>query len=348
MDHTPAFHPTYARLLLALLAKQGCDTDALVRKAGLSAAGLQQGERFIDAQQMRLLVGNVLDVAAKPSIGLEMGALAQPLVHGPLGSALVASPTPRAALAALVRFAALRTGALHFTLRRQGQQTELLVTEVLDLGPAKIFVLEALLTFLAQLLQSLSGQAGNAIHCALPWPRPSWAGDYARFLNGHCDFDARQFSLRIPDSLLDAPSMTADPDAFAAAELACARKLAQLHGAATVSERVRTRLTRCDGVYPDLPCVAGEMAMSSRSLMRKLKREAHCFQGILDQVRLEKASWYLRNTAESMERIAERLGMQDTSNFSRTFRTWSGVTPSQFRRDASLSRDNPMSISKLQ
>ncbi|PKN32436.1 MAG: hypothetical protein CVU61_18020, partial [Deltaproteobacteria bacterium HGW-Deltaproteobacteria-19] len=33
----------------------------------------------------------------------------------------------------------------------------------------------------------------------------------------------------------------------------------------------------------------------------------------------------------SIERIAERLGYRDTSNFSRTFRRWAGTTPSLWR-----------------
>ena len=38
--------------------------------------------------------------------------------------------------------------------------------------------------------------------------------------------------------------------------------------------------------------------------------------------------------ALSVEAVAERLGYRDTSNFSRTFRRWLGMTPNAWRRAA--------------
>ncbi len=49
----------------------------------------------------------------------------------------------------------------------------------------------------------------------------------------------------------------------------------------------------------------------------------------------ELACWLLLKSDLPVEAIAERLGYEDTSNFSRTFLRWVGVTPRDFRAAAS-------------
>jgi AraC-like DNA-binding protein len=53
-------------------------------------------------------------------------------------------------------------------------------------------------------------------------------------------------------------------------------------------------------------------------------------------VRSELAAWWLTETQLPIERIAEKLGYQDTSNFSRTFRRWFGMPPLAMRKEGAL------------
>ena len=68
------------------------------------------------------------------------------------------------------------------------------------------------------------------------------------------------------------------------------------------------------------------------ALIRHLREEGVNYQQLLDRVREELACWLLLHTPLSVEAIAERLGYQDTSNFSRTFKRWLGITPRAFRQ----------------
>jgi AraC-like DNA-binding protein len=94
---------------------------------------------------------------------------------------------------------------------------------------------------------------------------------------------------------------------------------------------VQQRLLACDGAYPTLAEVAELEHVSPRTLIRHLKDEGLSYQQLLDGVREEWACWLLVHTALSVEAVAERLGYEDTSNFSRTFRRWLGCTPRDFR-----------------
>ena len=98
--------------------------------------------------------------------------------------------------------------------------------------------------------------------------------------------------------------------------------------------RVREFLTAREGQYPNLADAADFFSISSSTLIRKLKKEQTSFQELLDEIRQERAAWYLTNTNLPVEEIAARLGFLDTSNFSRTFRRWHGVTPTALRKPA--------------
>jgi transcriptional regulator GlxA family with amidase domain len=78
--------------------------------------------------------------------------------------------------------------------------------------------------------------------------------------------------------------------------------------------------------------VASRLAMSSRTLERRLAALGLTFQGLVDAFRRERALWLLRNTDLCMDQIAIELGFSGAKNFSRTFRRWYGGTPSRMRK----------------
>ncbi|MES3025607.1 MAG: AraC family transcriptional regulator [Pseudomonadota bacterium] len=333
---SPGFHPTYAKLLHALLLGQGIDADAVLAQAGLSAEALHDNARMVDAGRMRDLIVLAVQATRCPSIGFEFGLMAQVFMHGPVGYAAAASATLGQALEAVTRFIGLRSTAFRLELHAGREQTELVVLELADMGPARMVLLEAVVTILARLLQSLAGRACPEVRYCLPWAAPAWSDRYAQCLGGACRFDAARLSLTLPAGLLASACMSSDASAFVAARDDCERKLAAAPAGNAISERVRARLLRCDGDYPTLEALAAEHARSARTLMRQLKADGNSYQALLDAVRYERARWFLRHSEASMETIAERLGLQDTSNFSRSFRRWSGVTPSAFRQGAGV------------
>jgi AraC-like DNA-binding protein len=78
--------------------------------------------------------------------------------------------------------------------------------------------------------------------------------------------------------------------------------------------------------------VADSLAMSRRSLQRRLARRGFSYSDLLSDTRANMAVRRLRNSNESIAEIAFTLGYGDASNFTRAFRHKTGSTPSQFRR----------------
>lgn len=87
---------------------------------------------------------------------------------------------------------------------------------------------------------------------------------------------------------------------------------------------------------PSKTLIAEQMGMHIRSLHRKLTEEGTSYQHILDQVRLEVATEYLRDSRLSVEEVARRLGFCEGRSFIRYFRQQTGSTPGRFRQQQTL------------
>lgn len=80
--------------------------------------------------------------------------------------------------------------------------------------------------------------------------------------------------------------------------------------------------------------MAARLHMSASTLKRRLQNEGFSFNMLLDEARHRDAVHLLDNTALRIEDIGARLGFQNTANFTRAFKQWSGITPSAWRQQA--------------
>lgn len=80
--------------------------------------------------------------------------------------------------------------------------------------------------------------------------------------------------------------------------------------------------------------IARSLALSKRSLQRRLSEEGLSFKDVLEDTRRALSLNYLLNTQMSMQEIAYLLGFRDPSSFFRAFRGWTGRTPQSIRAEA--------------
>jgi AraC-like DNA-binding protein len=77
--------------------------------------------------------------------------------------------------------------------------------------------------------------------------------------------------------------------------------------------------------------VADYLHMSARTLRRRLVEENTSFRKLVDELRMQMAIKYLRDTNLTIEDIAHALGFSDAANFRHAFRRWTKSAPQQFR-----------------
>jgi AraC-like DNA-binding protein len=111
--------------------------------------------------------------------------------------------------------------------------------------------------------------------------------------------------------------------------------MADLDPRSTIRERVRACLIEilASGQYT-MADVAQRLAVSHRTLQRRLHEEGTNFQQELNGLREQLARHYLVNTSYSSAEIAFLLGYDDPNSFFRAFHAWTGQTPESTRSAA--------------
>lgn len=109
-------------------------------------------------------------------------------------------------------------------------------------------------------------------------------------------------------------------------------RLATLDESAGLRQRIRAALHEAlpAGLVTIEP-VAQRLAMSPRTIQRKLAGENTSFSAIVQETRDALSRYYLGTTTMTVAEIALLLGFDEPNSFYRAFREWSGETPRQFR-----------------
>ena len=103
-----------------------------------------------------------------------------------------------------------------------------------------------------------------------------------------------------------------------------------LGDAPDLEQRVRLEVRRAlqgDGSFR-LPQIARKMAMSPRTLQRRLRESGLSFCALADEVRRDKALQMLEAGEHTIPAVALALGYRDPRHLFRLVRRWTGTTPS--------------------
>ena len=110
------------------------------------------------------------------------------------------------------------------------------------------------------------------------------------------------------------------------------QRLKDLDHNTSTTERVRAVLLESlPGGASSIEHTAARLAVSKRTLQRKLHQESASFQSVLKRVRGELADHYLSQSQIPLAEIAFLLGFQETNSFFRAYQNWRSMTPNEFR-----------------
>jgi AraC-like DNA-binding protein len=77
--------------------------------------------------------------------------------------------------------------------------------------------------------------------------------------------------------------------------------------------------------------MARQLNMSRRTLQRKLAESNTTYQKLVDDTRRDLALRFLEDPRKSITDVTFLLGFSSQSAFTRAFRRWTGMSPTQFR-----------------
>jgi AraC-like DNA-binding protein len=166
-------------------------------------------------------------------------------------------------------------------------------------------------------------------------PPPAEFGEHERIFECPVSFGAETCQMVIARDVWDTPRTGSDPNLFSVLDTHARMLLDQIPSPADVVGRVRESIeAELRGGNPKLESIARRLAMSPRTLQRRLRDQGVIFNDVLDAMRFRAAKSYLAQGDIAGTEVAYLLGFAEQSSFNRAFKRWSGRTPTEYRRGA--------------
>jgi AraC-like DNA-binding protein len=182
-------------------------------------------------------------------------------------------------------------------------------------------------------LRTITGRNVTPTKVAFAHNRNSDVREFERFFGCPVEFGAPRTAFYISADALSLPLITADPKLL--------RVLRPYCDAAAKERNVKPGTLRSAveaEVEKLLPhgkakaeTVAEALALSLRTLARRLAEEGTTYGEVVDQLRRSLATQYLNDPGMSLGQIAWLLGYEGSTSFNHAFKRWTGRSPSADR-----------------
>ncbi|KQO73078.1 AraC family transcriptional regulator [Methylobacterium sp. Leaf87] len=329
----PGYGLTRARTMGPIAAAVSAAGGSLARvfgKAGIPLTLLDTPDRLILLRDQLKLIDAAIREIGDPALPARLSLSTGIAGLGPIGVQVRAAETLGAALARVeVVTPLLLQTATSTGLRRQGANAfyEYSVAERIESGRQANEILA--LGYLLGTVRHFLGPAWRPEHAVVTGATLTGRAQIQELFGSEVILGARAGLIFSLDQL-DAPNPKRhDPGVPATGEdepigddlAACVAHLIELG---------------LDEARPSIDGIARRLGLSRRSLQRRLDDAGTRYADIQQRIMARRAKTLLAEPALPIGRIACELGYTDGSHFTRAFLEWTGMTPSQWRRDVRL------------
>jgi AraC-like DNA-binding protein len=182
--------------------------------------------------------------------------------------------------------------------------------------------------------EDLVDREARPLKVLLDYKAPDYAKRYEEVFRCPVYFEQPRVEMHFPREYIDRELESYDPQARDALRVLQSGLLSKLSSQKDVVNEVKMALRRRAGEFPRLEDIADKLAMSPRTLRRKLGAANLRYQDLLDGERRLVAEDYLANSDLTVQQIAEKCDFNDAQNFSKAFKRWSGVSPTEYRKSS--------------
>jgi AraC-like DNA-binding protein len=339
-----------AKQAIAALRTHNINVDPLLHRAGLSeqelaAAGHNPLHRRVSAVGQARFLDYAAEALDDSAFGLHLAEKTDPRDAGILFYVASGAKDFGEALALFERYFRIVNEAVRLKLTRTGKG---IAAEIEFAGlPSHVVRQNAEfgISVVLKALREIAGRSVRPTRAAFVHARNSDLRDFERFYGCTVEF-GRAASEGVSSDLLEfsndalaIPLITADTKLLDALQPFCDMAAKERKTAAgTLRAAVETETER---LLPhgkaSVQSVAKALAVSVRTLSRRLADEGTTYAEVVDQLRRSLALQYLKDPGVSLAQIAWLLGYEGSTSFNRAFKRWTGHSPSAARNEKRFS-----------
>ena len=311
----------------------GMTIEPALAAAGLQAQQLSDNSLRITGEAHERLLDYFCEHSGDPLFGLNSARFVLPNSWSVLGYITMNCATLGDAMNRIMPFEKLVGDMGVSRAELQGQQVHLIWTCRHQRPRIRRHLVENVLGSWLQYARWIADThlSPDAVWFEHPLPANTELAQYEEFFDCPVLFDQPYSALIVPLPYLQLPLRQADAQLLRTLEEHALGLMATLEDA-SLEQRVKSCLRQLlkEGL-PRKEQVAEQFAVSVRTLQRQLHQAGTTYQQILDDLRQELAEHYLLRSDLAIQDIACYLGFTESRSFHRSFKSWTGQTPGEFR-----------------
>ena len=335
--YKPLIPIIYVQVALQIAQERGLDSNKLISTIGLTPQQLEDVQTLVTPFMHAWLLTLIIEQTGNHGLGFEIGLRLSPTVHGQLGQAMLCCATLKDALDIASQFWHLRERLIHFQFNEHHDVGVVhLHTELVYPDPLRSLHFDCMLAMFYRITQILTCSMTPIGEIWLDYPEPDYfdsssAQQFQQQLP-ILRYNMPSCQYRLPLELMSLPLLMANPEALRHAIAQCEREqnlMPQQRG--QFLKTVTERLQRQENGYASPEQIANDLHLSLRTFRRRLQQEGSSYQTLLEEIKKRDALQLLEDNRLAIQQISSLLGYGNPANFSRTFRQWTGKTPSEYR-----------------
>ena len=319
--------------LLSAAERLGLDRSRLLQQIELSEEQISDPDGRVPVSKTIRLWRRLANQIEDPDLGLEIGTTFKVKEAGVVGYAMAYSDSVLGALRRIVRFAKLLNQRAELSLEELGDRWRLQALQQ-PLVPGFRQPIDEGIAGVLTALREISGREITPASLHFNYPRPEETAAHRRMLGQDLHFDEPRAAIVLWNRDIEAPILAADSHLTSYLDELAQIRLDALPRVETLAGKVlQVVWPHLSEGPPTVSEIASELAMSTRSLQRRLREEGTSFAAVVDDLRRQKAQLLLRDPNLAVYEVGYLLGYSDPSTFHRAFRRWEGSSPSQYRAE---------------
>ena len=309
----------------------GLDPEPLFRKHGVDASKLLDPGARISYLKTDRIMADAVELSGDLFFGLKEAEYLLPSQLGPLGFAWLASTSLRSATERLQRYIKVLHERMQLNVSDNMHSVQ--VSILADAPSANAYQRDiGYLASLNKMCRFIRGDDWNPKQITVAHPAPIDASLFYEMFRCPVEFGAGQNSLHIERRQADERLTGANKQLAQLNDHIVVRYLAS-QSRDDIVNRVKAAILECLGQGTVTEnAIADSLHMSTRNLNRKLATDDTSFKKLLLEIRSELANQYINDPTLTLTEISFMLGFSEISSFSRAFKRWTGLSPSEARK----------------
>jgi AraC-like DNA-binding protein len=323
--------PDYLVYLRDFALSKGITAKTLIKNSNADLQLLLDPPKQVSEQTFQQMGANLFNALENPYAGvIEFGKGMLLSLHGSLGVAIQGAHDLYEVAQLAQKYYQTRANSRSLQLIESATHYYLRYSE--DAGDYdNYFPLATLISFeyvVTNLLNHYNLQDDCVIHQTMSEPDNfPWT-----LLQGYqIKFNQTHNQILLPLKWMKLPIRPIDPELAKLAQKQCEQTMQALSPQDLISE-IRHQLKMNDNHNLGLKQMAERLHVSPSTLQRRLREFDTTFKNIKLEQRLIEAKQLLLNHQYTLEQISEQLHFCDASSFTKSFKTFTGTTPSAYRQ----------------